>query len=111
MRNEHILYKVTLNAVEEKMIIRICGEIDEQIAVHKRLRARADIFSAEPSRFLAVFAVTEYGRHALNRRSTQKLKFHNIFPFFLIFLIKKKPIKPSAPMLRPKHDLLLHFSG
>jgi hypothetical protein len=74
--DEQVAYLISLDAVLNKVKIGVCRKIDQKAVVDQRLRARADILSAESARLDAVFTVTEGCGHSLSRRSSKKGYFH-----------------------------------
>ena len=77
---DQVFDAVALDTVGEKMMIGVGGEVDQQIVVYKRLRARADILSAESPCFFTVFAVAEQRGEALCRRRAEILELHFVAP-------------------------------
>ena len=59
MSNQTCAYFVAIVTVFKKMRNGIGVKIDKNFAVYKRLRARANIFSATRTRILANFAITK----------------------------------------------------
>jgi hypothetical protein len=86
MGDEQISDLITLDPIRQKMKIGVRRKVDEQFIVYERLRARTDIFSAESSCFFTDLAIAKYRGHTLRRGGSQKLNFHNVYPFLSIYL-------------------------
>jgi hypothetical protein len=84
--DEQVAYLISLDAVLNKVKIGVCRKIDQKAVVDQRLRARADVFAAKSACFFADLAIAKYRGHTLRRGGSQKLNFHNVYPFLSIYL-------------------------
>ena len=74
--DEDIFDFISLDTVLQKVHISICREIYQKVVVYYRLRARADVFTAESSRLVTEFTVTKQSGKSLCRSSTKIRKPH-----------------------------------
>lgn len=69
MRDEQILHRIQPQPVAHSVRVCVGREIEEQIFPNERLRARAQVYAAQPARLFAGVAAAEHRGEALRRGS------------------------------------------